>query len=45
VTRRAVAMEQVSKHFPAETNIRNNGRAVFSVRSVPRGYIKRKKIV
>jgi hypothetical protein len=34
----AVAMEQLSKHVSAETNSRNNRRAVFSVRSVLRGY-------
>jgi hypothetical protein len=34
----AVAMEQLGEHVSAEKNSRNNRRAVFSVRSVPRGY-------
>jgi hypothetical protein len=38
VTRTAVAMERLGKHVSAETNSRNNRRAVFSVRSVPSGY-------
>jgi hypothetical protein len=38
VTRTAVAMEQLSKQVSEEMNTRNNRRAVFSVRSVPRGY-------
>jgi hypothetical protein len=38
VTSTAVAMEQLSKQVSAETNTRNNRGAVFSVRSVPRGY-------
>jgi hypothetical protein len=31
VTRTAVAVEQLGKHIPAETNARNNRRVVFSV--------------
>jgi hypothetical protein len=38
VTHTAVAMEQLSKHFSAETNTNNNRRAVFSVQSVPSVY-------
>jgi hypothetical protein len=38
VTRTAVAMERLSKYVSAETNMRNNIKAVFSVRSVSRGY-------
>jgi hypothetical protein len=38
VTRTAVAMERLGKHVSAETNSRNNRRAVFSVRFVSRGY-------
>jgi hypothetical protein len=38
VMRSAVIVKQLSKHVSAETNSRNNRRAVFSVRSVPRGY-------
>jgi hypothetical protein len=40
VTRTVVAMEQLSKHVSAEMNSRNNRRAVFSVRSMSRGYNK-----
>jgi hypothetical protein len=40
VTRTAVAMERLGKHVSAETNSRNNRRAVFSGRSMPRGYEK-----
>jgi hypothetical protein len=43
VTRRAAAMERRGKHVSAETNSRNNRRAVFSVRSVQRGYEKDKE--
>jgi hypothetical protein len=43
VTRTAVAMEQLSKHVSAEKNSRNNRRAVFSVRSLPKGYKKDKE--
>jgi hypothetical protein len=42
VTSIAVAMEQLSKRVSVKTNSRNNIRAVFSVRSVPRGYKKGK---
>jgi hypothetical protein len=35
-------MEQLSKHISAEKNTRNNRRAVFSVRSLLRGYKKDK---
>jgi hypothetical protein len=42
VTRTAATMEQLSKHISAETNSRNNRRAVFYVRSMPRGYKKAK---
>jgi hypothetical protein len=42
VTRTAVAMERLGKHVSAETNSRNNKRAVISVRSVSRGYKKDK---
>jgi hypothetical protein len=42
VTRTAVAIEQLSKRVSAETNSRNR-KAVFSVRSVPRGYKKDKE--
>jgi hypothetical protein len=38
VTRTDVAMEQLSKQVSAETNKCNNSGAVFSVRSVSRGY-------
>jgi hypothetical protein len=44
VTRTAVTMEQSSKRVSAEMNTRNN-KDVLSVRSVPRGYKKDKKIV
>jgi hypothetical protein len=40
VKRTAVVMEQLSIHVSAEANTRNNRRAVFSVRFVPRGYKK-----
>jgi hypothetical protein len=43
MTHTAVAMERLSKYVSAETNIRNNSRAVFSVLSVPRGYRKDKE--
>jgi hypothetical protein len=43
VTRTAVAVERLGKHVSAETNSRNKRRAVFSVRSVQRGYKKRKR--
>jgi hypothetical protein len=43
LTRTAVAMEQMSKHVSTKTNTRNNRRAVFSLRSVPRGYKKDKE--
>jgi hypothetical protein len=43
VTRTAVSMERLGKHISAETNSRNSTRAVFSVRSVPRGYTKDKE--
>jgi hypothetical protein len=36
-------MEPLGKHVSAETNSRNNRRAVFSVRSVPKGYKKDKE--
>jgi hypothetical protein len=42
MTGTAVAMERFGKHVSAETNSRNNTRAVFSVRSVSRGYEKDK---
>jgi hypothetical protein len=42
---RAVVMKRLGKHFSAVTTLRNNRRAVFSVRSVPRDYKKDKKIV
>jgi hypothetical protein len=37
-TRTAVVMEQLSKHVSAGANTRNTRRAMFSMRSVPRGY-------
>jgi hypothetical protein len=37
-------MEQLSKHVSAEKITRKNRRAVFSVRSVPRGYKKGNKL-
>jgi hypothetical protein len=43
MTRTAVATERLCKHVSAETNSRNNRRAVSSVRSVPRGYKKDKE--
>jgi hypothetical protein len=33
VTRKAVAMEQLSKHLPAEKNSRNNSDIVYAVRA------------
>jgi hypothetical protein len=36
-------MEQLSKHVSAKKNTRNNRRAVFSLRSVPRDYEKDKQ--
>jgi hypothetical protein len=42
-SRSALPMERLGKHVSAETNSRNNRRAVFSVRSVPRGYKKDKE--
>jgi hypothetical protein len=45
VTRTAVAMEQLSKQVSEEMNTRNNRGAVFSMRSVPRGYKEAKKAV
>jgi hypothetical protein len=44
VTRTAIAMEQLGKHISKETNSRNIRRAVFSVRSLPKGYKRTKKI-
>jgi CRISPR/Cas system CMR-associated protein Cmr1 (group 7 of RAMP superfamily) len=41
----AVDMERLGKHVSAETNSRNNRRAVFSVQSVTRGYKKDRKNV
>jgi hypothetical protein len=38
VTRTAVAMERLGKHISAETISRNNRRALFSLRSMPKGY-------
>jgi hypothetical protein len=43
VTHTAVAMEQLNKHVSAETKSRNNRRAMFSLRSVPRCYKKYKE--
>jgi hypothetical protein len=43
VTRTAVAMEELSKHVSGEMNTSNKRSAVFSVRSVPRGYNKDKE--
>jgi hypothetical protein len=43
VTRTAVAMEQLSKHVSAEKTTRNNGRVLFSVRPIPRGYKKEQR--
>jgi hypothetical protein len=43
LTRAAVAVEQLSKHIFAETNTRNNRRAVFYVRSAQMGYKKDKE--
>jgi hypothetical protein len=43
VTLTAVAMEKLSKHVSVETNTRNNRRAMFYVRSMPRGYKKEKE--
>jgi hypothetical protein len=40
VTRTAVDLERLGKHVSAQTNSRNDGRAVFSLRSVPRDYKK-----
>jgi hypothetical protein len=42
VTRTAVALERLGKHAFAKTNSRNKRRAMFSLRSVPRGYKKDK---
>lgn len=44
VTRKAVAMERLGKHVSAATNSRNNRRAMFCVRSVPKDYKKTKKL-
>jgi hypothetical protein len=43
VTRTAVAMERLGKHVSGKRDSGNNRRAVFSVRSVPRGYNKGKE--
>jgi hypothetical protein len=43
VTHTAVSMEQLRQYVSAEANTRNNGGAVFSVRSMPRGYKKDKE--
>jgi hypothetical protein len=43
VTRTAVIMERLDKHVSTEINSCNNRRAVFSARSVPRGYKKDKE--
>jgi hypothetical protein len=43
VTCITVAMERLCKHVSTETNSRNNRKAVFSVRSVPRAYKKDKE--
>jgi hypothetical protein len=43
MTRKAVVMEQLSEYVSAEKTTCNNRRAVFSVRSVPRGYKKDKE--
>jgi hypothetical protein len=37
-------MERLGTHVSAQTNSRNNRRAVFSVRSVPRGYKHDKEV-
>jgi hypothetical protein len=39
----SIAMEQLSRHVSSKTSMRNNRRAVFSVRSMPRGYKKDKE--
>jgi hypothetical protein len=43
VTSTAVDTERVGKRVSAETNSRNNRRAVFSVRSMPKDYKKGKE--
>jgi hypothetical protein len=43
MTRTAIAIERLGKHISAEKNSRNNRRAVFSVRSGPRGFKKDKE--
>jgi hypothetical protein len=43
VTLKAVTMERFCKHVSAQKNSRNNKRALFSVRSMPKVYKKDKE--
>jgi hypothetical protein len=43
VTRTAVTIERLVKHVSADMKSRNNIKALFSVRSVPRSYKKGKE--